>query len=87
MPLAKLKELPILQVTLAKLESEGKEFVQVPLAQISWYHHISLLSKVKKRITQPMGIAQYETEKLFADVASALPQIEEIEKSMEDLEK
>ena len=45
--LAKLKELPILQVTLAKLESEDKEFVQVPLAQISWYHHISLLSKVK----------------------------------------
>ena len=38
-------------------------------------------------ITQPMGIAQYETEKLFADVASALPQIEEIEKSMEGLEK
>lgn len=30
-------------------------------------------------ITQPMGIAQYETEKLFADVASSLPQIEEIE--------
>ena len=45
--LAKLKELPILQVTLAKLESEGKEVVQVPLAQISWYHHISLLSKIK----------------------------------------
>ena len=34
-------------------------------------------------ITQPMGIAQYETEKLFADVASALPQIEEIENKME----
>ena len=34
-----------------------------------------------------MGIAQYETEKLFADVASVLPQIEEIEKSLEDLEK
>ena len=46
-PLAKLKELPILQATLAKLEEEGKEFVQVPLAQISWYHHISLLPKVK----------------------------------------
>lgn len=46
-PLAKLKELPILQATLAKLEGEGKEFVQVPLAQISWYHHISLLPKVK----------------------------------------
>ena len=46
-PLAKLRELPILQVSLAKLESEGKDFVQVPLAQISWYHHISLLPKVK----------------------------------------
>lgn len=46
-PLAKLRELPILQATLAKLESESKDFVQVPLAQISWYHHISLLPKVK----------------------------------------
>ena len=46
-PLAKLKGLPILQATLAKLENEGKNFVQVPLAQISWYHHISLLPKVK----------------------------------------
>ncbi len=46
-PLAKLKELPILQATLAKLESGGKELAQIPLAQISWYHHISLLSKVK----------------------------------------
>ena len=45
--LAKLKELPILQATLAKLEGEGKKFVQVPLVQISWYHHISLLPKVK----------------------------------------
>ena len=46
-PLAELKELPILQATLAELENEGKEFVQIPLAQISWYHHISLLPKVK----------------------------------------
>ena len=46
-PLAKLKELPILHATLAKLENEGRKFVQVPLAQISWYHHISLLPKVK----------------------------------------
>lgn len=35
-------------------------------------------------ITQPLGIAQYETEKLFADVASSLPQIEELEKKLED---
>lgn len=46
-PLAELKKLPILQATLAELENEGKEYVQKPLAQISWYHHISLLSKVK----------------------------------------
>ena len=46
-PLAELKKLPILQVTLAKLENEGKDNVQVSLAQIFWYHHISLLSKVK----------------------------------------
>ncbi len=34
-----------------------------------------------------MGIAQYETEKLFADVASALPQIEEIEEKLEKSEE
>ncbi len=46
-PLAKLEELPNWQVTLAELKDSTDEFVQVPLAQISWYHHISLLSKVK----------------------------------------
>ena len=35
-------------------------------------------------VTQPMGIAQYETEKLFADVASALPQIEELEEKIKN---
>lgn len=35
-------------------------------------------------ITQPLGIAQYETEKLFADVASSLPQIEGIEEELEE---
>ncbi len=35
---------PIVQVPLA--QSEDK-FMQVPLAQITWYHHISLLTKVK----------------------------------------
>ena len=28
-------------------------------------------------VTQPMGIARYDTEKLFSDVASSLPQIED----------
>ena len=34
--------------------------------------------------TQPMGIAQYETEKLFNEVASSLPTIEDIEKEIDD---
>jgi predicted nuclease of restriction endonuclease-like (RecB) superfamily len=34
----------MVQVPLAQSKSE---FVQVPLAQITWYHHISLLAKVK----------------------------------------
>lgn len=37
-------QFPMVQVPLAF--SEGQE-VQVPLAQITWYHHISLLTKVK----------------------------------------
>lgn len=35
-------------------------------------------------ITQPMGIAQFETEKLFNEVASALPTIEDTEKLLRD---
>lgn len=37
-------EFPIVQVPLAP---KSKRFVQVSLAQIPWYHHISLLTKVK----------------------------------------
>lgn len=37
-------DFPFVQVPLAQGEDE---FVQVPLAQITWYHHITLLSKVK----------------------------------------
>lgn len=46
-PLAKLEEQPIWQVPLAKLKEEGHDYVSVPLTQITWYHHISLLAKVK----------------------------------------
>ena len=57
-PLAKLKGQAILQVPHAKLGDKEQEFVQVPLAQITWYHHISLLSKVKNDIER----AYYITE-------------------------
>ena len=46
-PLAKIQKSPILQVALAKLPKDN-ESVQVPLTQISWYHHISLIPKVKE---------------------------------------
>ncbi len=32
--------------------------------------------------TQPLGIAQYETEQIFADVKSSLPSVEEIENNL-----
>lgn len=48
MPLAQLQAMPILQARLAKFTvSVDGEFVQVPLAQITWYHHISMIPKVK----------------------------------------
>ena len=47
-PLAKLQEIPILQALLANFTvSADGQFVQVPLAQITWYHHISMFPKVK----------------------------------------
>lgn len=46
-PLAEFQRLPILQASFAELAKNGQDFVQVPLAQISWYHHISLIPKVK----------------------------------------
>ena len=47
-PLAKLQDMPFLQARLAKfMVSADGQFVQVPLAQITWYHHISMLTKVK----------------------------------------
>ena len=47
-PLAQIQKSPILQARLANftVTADG-EFVQVPLAQITWYHHISMISKVK----------------------------------------
>lgn len=47
-PLAKLQEMPILQARLANFTvSADGNFVQVPIAQITWYHHISMIPKVK----------------------------------------
>ena len=46
-PLAELKRVPILQVPLAELIKADKDYAEIALTQVAWYHHISLLSKVK----------------------------------------
>ncbi len=46
-PLAELKRVPILQVPLAELIKADKDYAEIALTQVTWYHHISLLSKVK----------------------------------------
>lgn len=45
-PLAKLELLPIRKAALVELPCDENGFAQVPLAQISWYHHMSLITKV-----------------------------------------
>lgn len=56
---------PIVQVPLAHSENE---FVQVPLAQISWYHHISLLTKVKDVKERAFYIAETAINEWSRDV-------------------
>ncbi|HQB75707.1 MAG TPA: PDDEXK nuclease domain-containing protein [Bacteroidales bacterium] len=48
-------QFPFVQVPLAQNENE---FVQVSLAQITWYHHISLLGKVKDSKERAFYIAE-----------------------------
>lgn len=57
------KENQILQVPLAKLTKNVKgrnkvPIAQVPLAQLSWYHHITLLDKVKSQNERLFYIAE-----------------------------
>lgn len=57
-PLAKLGELPISQSTIEQLKNDDGDFLQVPLAKISWYHHISLLPKAKDDATRAFYILE-----------------------------
>ena len=57
-PLAKLNELPISQSTIEQLKSSDGDFLQVPLAKLSWYHHISLLPKAKDEATRAFYILE-----------------------------
>lgn len=68
-PLAKIREMPILQARLAKftVSSDG-EFVQVPLAQITWYHHISMISKVKDMTLRAFYMTEAATQGWSRDI-------------------
>ena len=67
-PLAKFQKNPIWQVVLAKFINEEQQFVQVPLAQITWYHHISLIPKVKDLAERAMFIIATAQEGWSRDV-------------------
>ena len=58
-------QFPIVQVPLAQSQNE---FVQVPLAQITWYHHISLLTKVKDTTERAFYIAETAKNEWSRDV-------------------
>ena len=56
-PIAELRELPISQATLDQIAtSEG--FGQVRLDQITWYHHISLIPRVKSNAERAFYIME-----------------------------
>ncbi len=69
--LAENMQTPIWQVPLAKLEKDGETFVQVPLAQITWYHHISLLPKVKSLPERAFYIMETSAQGWSRDVMLA----------------
>lgn len=56
---------PIVQVPLAL---SNTEFVQVPLAQITWYHHISLIAKVKEQNERAFYIIETAKNEWSRDV-------------------
>lgn len=58
-------QFPIVQVPLAQSKNE---FVQVPLAQITWYHHISLITKVKDTTERAFYIAETAKNEWSRDV-------------------
>ena len=67
-----------------------KEIVQAALAQITWYHNIALMDKVKnnvvaeyslKDISKPIGVSEYKiTSSLPDDLEKQLPSVEDIQK-------
>ncbi|MEA2113669.1 MAG: PDDEXK nuclease domain-containing protein [Patescibacteria group bacterium] len=61
-------DFPFVQVPLAQNENKENKFVQVSLAQITWYHHISLLTKVKLQKERAFYIAATAENKWSRDI-------------------
>ena len=67
-----------------------RKIVQEVLAQITWYHNIALMDKVKnnvvaeyslKDISKPIGVSEYKiTSSLPDDLEKQLPSVEDIQK-------
>lgn len=78
-PLAKIQQSPIWQAVLAKLPSgssavpelvgsDGERVVQVPLAQITWYHHITIVHKVSDPLQRAFYVMKTAQEGWSRDV-------------------
>lgn len=83
-PLADFNQYEILQVALAensetssgqvpliKIEKNGEQFMQVQLVQITWYHHISLIPKVKSLAERAFYIMETARQGWSRDVMLA----------------
>ena len=73
-PLAQLHEMPILQARLAKftIPADGA-FAQVSLAL--------------RGMTQPLGVAEYQTNKMIEELKSELPSIDDLEDTLNSADK
>lgn len=73
---------PIVQVALAQSKDE---FMQVPLAQITWYHHINLLTKVKDQTERVFYINETAKNEWSRDVMLLQIQSNLFERNGKDL--
>lgn len=67
--LTQLQDNQVLKSRLSKFTvSADGEFVQVPLAQITWYHHISMFPKVKDNVLRAFHITESALQGLSRDI-------------------
>lgn len=67
-PLAEFHERQISESSFPKSTETNSDWIKVPLTQITWYHHISLLSKVKNEVERAFYIMATASEGWSRDV-------------------